>query len=175
MKSTRWLLWLSGIAALVIIGFTMAKVATLRPMVMALQFSYTADAFRQVLAQWQEPGIAIYRSHFTFDYAFMSCYGLFGYLLARQTTAFDGLRSRWAARAAWAMPIAAVCDGAEDLMHFLLLSSPDRITAATVGISATFTTVKWLHVLVFAAMLVVGWRYRVVAREQGKLRGTRTS
>lgn len=157
MSRSRHLLWFSGLAALLWLVFISLQTAALSPPLLALQLAPTPEAFGRVLDRWQAPGIALYRAHFVPDFMLLACYGLFGALFARQV--LRGGRARRAAAAA-ALPAAALCDAAENLLHLQLLSAPAALDAALVAAAFGASVLKWLLILAFTVLVATGWRRR---------------
>ncbi len=151
MPFSRLLRWASGLAALALFGLITARTAALDPPLLALQLAPTPEAFGGVLQRWQAPGIAVYRAHFALDFALLACYGLFGRLLARRG---------WVA---WALPAAALCDAAENLLHLRLLARPEALDALVVAAAFGASVLKWLLILAFVAGLLAGLRRRRAA------------
>lgn len=153
MSVERQLLWSTGIAALVLFAGMQFILAGLDPNIVSLQLSFTPDAFRQVLAAWRQPGIDAYRSHFPFDFAFLLCYGVFGYVGATGTSVFAGFAGKRSTQLRLLLPVAAVFDACENIAHLLMLASDAAITPMAVALSGTFSLLKWLLTIAFAAAL----------------------
>ena len=124
----------------------------LRPGVLALQFAATPRAFGAVVHAWGPEGLARYRAHLPWDFVLLGAYAAFGWLVARRTALFDTLATRWRALAAAALPLAALFDAAENLLHAWLTAAPRFGLAWLYALSATTAAAKWLFVLAFAAV-----------------------
>jgi hypothetical protein len=147
---------LCGIAALLLLGGLAWALAPLEPGIVSLQLAYTPRAFGEIVHIWSPEDLARYRAHFPFDFALLLSYGCFGWRWVRQSGLF-ATRSG----AAWALPLAAACDAAENLFHLWLTEVPRFGVAWTYAVSAGFAAAKWLLVLSFAGLVVAAlWRSR---------------
>lgn len=153
MSTQRRLLWSIGITALVLFTSMQFILAGLVPNVVSLQLSFTPDTFRKVLNAWQQSGIDAYRSHFPYDFAFLICYGSFGYLLATSTPVFSRFTNKFAAQLRWLLPVAAFFDAVENIAHLRMLDSDAAITPIAVALSGTSSLLKWLMTIAFVIAL----------------------
>ena len=126
----------------------------LQPGVVALQLTFTPDAFAQVLQTWGPEGVQRFRKHLPVDVLLLLSYGVAGYLSVRRTRFFDSLQTwlplHWVALL---LPMAAVCDAGENLLHSMLTGA-DALSAPPSGAwylaAGVFATFKWVGILVFA-------------------------
>ena len=135
--------------------------APLQPGVVALQLTWTPESFAAVLQAWGPEGIPRFRRHLPVDGLLLLSYGAMGYLAVARTRFFEPLSTRFATRhVAWLLPLAAVCDAAENLLHWYLTS--EAVLSHTVGVSAAWYAVagccaagKWLGISAFASAAVL--------------------
>jgi hypothetical protein len=135
-----------AIAMLVGIGIYLAP---LKPNILCLQFAISESQFHAVLSKWKPAGVALYENHFPADFLFIAFYATFGYCYARERT--SALRSRplLLPMIKWALPLAAVADVAEDLLHILLLSSVLENFPMVYLMSGISASLKWLGIIIF--------------------------
>lgn len=147
-----WFFGLSSLALLLGLGFYLAP---LQPSLLALQFTYSQQAFEFVTAQWGSQGVALFRSHLYPDFALMACYALYGVATVRCTRLFQ---MRFVPPIFWyaIMPLAALADMLENCLH-LAITAPQAQPAAWWYLAAgVCVTVKFALILFF--MLVAVWR-----------------
>ncbi|QSA96567.1 hypothetical protein [Methylococcus sp. EFPC2] len=141
---SRYLLRPVGmLTALVFIGMAI-QAAPLKPSIPAIQFTFDQAGFDSVLAQWGPDGMARFRMHFAFDFPFLACYGLFGYLLSRRTSLFLRFHAFASSLLAWIMPAAAAMDAAENTLHLYFISGATPILPDLYLIAGVIATIKWL-------------------------------
>lgn len=135
MKSV-WFFGLSSLALLLGLAFYLAP---LHPPLLALQFTFSQQAFEAVTAQWGAQGLALFRSHLYPDFGLMACYALYGVATVRCTRLFQ---MRYMPPIVWyaTMPLAALADAAENGLH-LAITAPQAQAQAwwylAAGISAS--------------------------------------
>lgn len=112
----------TGIAALLLFIGLAIYLLPLQPNIVALQFAFNAEAFLATLGQWGPEGVALFRSHLPVDAVLLIAYGTFGYLLTARTSVFACYTSLWRLRVSVFMPVAAVADAAENVLHWYLTS-----------------------------------------------------
>lgn len=162
------LVWLLGAAAAVWLLALSVWLAPLSPGLVSLQLTFSADAFQRVLLSWSADDLARVRWHFVADTVLLALYACFGFLWARRSPAAQVLRRRWRLAAMLALPLAALADLTENLLHQHLLDLPAGATAAAVvylaaGLAASL---KWALCLVFALLAVAARRGRIRQRQQ---------
>ncbi len=145
---------LAAAACVLLFGGLGIYLAPLQPSVVALQFTFTPEAFAQVLQAWGPEGVQRFRTHLPVDGFLLLSYGAAGYLAVARTRFFEPLATwlplRWLALL---LPMAAVCDAGENLLHWGL-TGRDALAAPAVtawylaaGLCAAF---KWAGIGVFA-------------------------
>lgn len=135
--------------------------APLQPSVVALQLTFTPEAFVQVLQAWGSEGVQRFRNHLPVDCLLLLSYGAAGYWAVTRTRFFESLVSRlplsWVAPV---LPFAAACDAGENLLHWMLtgvnaLSSAVTLAPALYPLAGVCATLKWLGIASFAALALV--------------------
>lgn len=148
------LLWLTGLASMALLGGLAWYLSPLQPGVVALQLAFTPQAFGRIVHAWPPEHLQRYLAHLPVDGLLLVCYGAFGFLLSTRTALFvrSSLRvQRWAR---WLLPLAALFDAAENLMHAWLASAPRFGVPWAYAASATVSSLKWLLLLAFAALVI---------------------
>lgn len=148
-------LWLTGLAALGLFAGIACYLAALKPGVMALQLAFTPKSFGDVIHFWSADQLLRFRAHIPADYALLLCYGAFGYLLASRTRIFHTLPTALRGWAAWALPIAALFDAAENAFHLWLTEVPRFAVQLPYVLAASCATLKWLLVLAYLLTLIL--------------------
>jgi len=126
----------------------------LEPNLLALQFSFTPDAFQAVIAQWQGDGLQRFKWHFWADFALLLCYGLWGYQWVH--TAAWLKHGSYPNALAWLLPLAAIADALENLLQLYLLGQSAALTLLY-PLAAMAALLKWLLLMLFA--LCLGWAW----------------
>lgn len=130
------------------------------PGVVALELAFSADAFRNIIAQWGAAGVQAYRvSTLCFDYWFPVAYAL---LLASLIALLAARSGRVPARlrlSLFALPfLAALLDWIENTLHLILLRDPHHISTPVVFIASVAAAIKWgliaLSVLVIIFLML---------------------
>ena len=150
---------LAAAACVLLFGGLGIYLAPLQPSVVALQFTFTPEAFAQVLQAWGPEGVQRFRNHLVVDGLLMLSYGAAGYLAVARTHFFEPLANRLPLRwVALLLPLAALCDAGENLLHWELTGS-DALAAPAVaawylaaGLCAAF---KWVGIGVFALAALI--------------------
>lgn len=157
-----WLALLATVLAGASQLYLLWQVGGLSPSLPELQLAYSAPRFWAILQAWGADGRALYAAHFLWDHLHTLLYAVWGALVVGASL-FDGWprRRRWAL--AGVMPLAAVADLLENAAHLALLGQggADPAAAARTGLgqglvaaASVASTLKWLLVLGFAALLV---------------------
>ncbi len=149
-----FLVWLTGIAALALFAGLAWYLAPLEPSVIALQFAFTPKAFASVIDAWPPEHWLRVRLHLPVDFLLLACYGSFGYLLAARSAHFARRSPAARAAAAWALPLAATFDAAENALHWWLTDVPRIAAALPYALSATCASLKWTLLLAYAIAVV---------------------
>ncbi|TAF83928.1 MAG: hypothetical protein EAZ54_04185 [Curvibacter sp.] len=155
MRTSTASLKLAVVVGVLSFGGLGVYLAPLQPSVVALQLTVTPDAFAQVLQTWGPDGVQRFRKHLPVDVLLLLSYGAAGYLSVRRTRFFPALPT-WLPlqKVALLLPMAAVCDAGENLLHWMLTGSdalPVPPSAAWYLAAGIFATLKWVGILVFAS------------------------
>lgn len=142
----------AGIAAALFIGLG-GYLAPLEPSVLALQLTFTPRAFGTIVHVWPPEHLARYRAHLPVDMLLLAAYGAFGWLLATRTALWAGAATTWRRLATWALPLAAVFDALENVLHWWLTASPRFGLPAVYALAGGAAAAKWALVLVFTALV----------------------
>lgn len=150
---------LAAVACVLLFGGLGVYLAPLQPSVVALQLTFTPDAFAQVLQAWGPEGVQRFRNHLVVDGLLMLSYGAAGYLAVVRTHFFEPLAHRLPLRwVALLLPVAALCDAGENLLHWELTGSDALAAPAAAawclaaGLCAAF---KWVGIGVFALAALI--------------------
>jgi hypothetical protein len=144
--------WLSGLIAAALFAGLAWYLAPLEPGVVALQLAFTPKAFGEIVHLWSAEGVAHYRRHLPFDSLLLVAYGAFGYLLATRTRMLEGSGRFLRAAAAWALPLAAAADAAENALHWWLTAEPRFGVPAAYALAAGCAAAKWFLIAGFGLM-----------------------
>ena len=148
------LVWLTGLASMALLGGLAWYLSPLQPGVVALQLAFTPRAFGRIVHGWSSEHLQRYLVHLPVDGLLLVCYGAFGYLLATRTALFRRTSLRVQQGARWLLPLAALFDAVENLMHAWLASAPRFGVPWAYAASATSSSLKWLLLLAFAALVI---------------------
>ncbi len=131
--------------------------APLEPSLVALQLTFSAQSFRQVLYAWGPEGVALFRSHLPFDGVLLLAYGAFGYLAAARTRWFAAwYRGRQAPLAILLlMPLTALADCLENTFHWFLTGTSAPQLEWLYWMSGAFASLKFAGIACFAVLAVV--------------------
>lgn len=150
---------LAAVACMLLFGGLGVYLAPLQPSVVALQHTFTPDAFAQVLQAWGPEGVQRFRNHLAVDGLLLLSYGAVGYLAVACTLFFEPLATwlplRWVALL---LPLAALCDAGENLLHWELTGNAALAAPAgaawylAAGLCAAF---KWVGIGVFALAALI--------------------
>ena len=148
--------WFSGLLALLLLIGLAVFLAPLQPDVLALQMSFSARRFGEVVHAWGDAGLARFRQHLPWDGALLLAYGFFGYLLSLRSSLFRPADapagSAPSPRERWLLPAAALCDALENLLHGWLTAAPRFDVPWLYACAAGLASMKWLLIVSFAAM-----------------------
>ena len=132
--------------------------ASLEPSVPTLHFSFSETAFNAIIAQWQSAGVARFKTHIAFDFPFLLSYGAFGYALANHTALPRALPAIVRLPFTWALPVAAVMDASENLLHLYFVQAATVAFPGLYFVAGVVATFKWLLIAAF----VIGVLYASV-------------
>lgn len=150
-----FLVWLTGFCALGLIAGLGWYLAPLEPNILVLQFAFTPRAFGEVIHAWPAGHLFRFRAHFPFDYVLLLSYGAFGYLLATRTQVLASLLPPLRRWARWTLPLAAVFDATENVLHLWLTEVPRFGVPLPYLLAATCASAKWLLLLAYALAVAV--------------------
>lgn len=150
---------LAAVACVLLFGGLGAYLAPLQPSVVALQLTFTPEAFARVLQAWGPEGVQRFRNHLAVDGVLLLSYGAAGYWAVVRTRFFEPLAQQMPLRwVALLLPLAAAFDAGENVLHWGLtggdaLSAP--VGAAwylAAGLCAAF---KWVGIGAFALAALI--------------------
>lgn len=145
----------TGIAALLLFIALAIYLLPLQPNIVALQFAFNADAFRAILEQWQPEGVALFRSHLPVDAVLLVAYGVFGYLFTNRTEVFARYTPVWRMRISVFMPVAAVADAVEDVLHWYLTSGGYvSYFKVLVPVATAYSSLKFAGIAMFGVAVL---------------------
>jgi hypothetical protein len=145
--------WLTGFIAAALFAGLAWYLAPLEPGVVALQLAFTPKAFGEIVHLWSAEGVALYRRHLPVDCLLLVAYGAFGYLLATRTKMLAEAGRFLRAATAWALPLAATADAAENALHWWLTAEPRFGVPAAYALAAGCSAAKWLLIAGFGLMV----------------------
>lgn len=147
--------WLSGLASVLLFAGIAGYLAPLQPNIIVLQFAHTPAAFAAVIHSWPAEHLARYRTQLVVDFGLLFSYGVFGYLCATRTQVLAGLWTRLRSAARWALPLAALFDATENLLHLWLTEVPRFGHPAVYVVAASCSTAKWALLLIFGGLVAL--------------------
>ena len=148
-------LWASGLLGVATFCAIAWYLAPLAPSGLVLQFSFTPAEFGFVIHSWPAEHLARYRAHFAADFVLLLSYGAFGYLLAARTKLFSALAALLQRSGKWALPLAAVFDATENVLHLWLTEVPRFGYHLVYFVSASCSVAKWLLFFAFGFLVLV--------------------
>lgn len=133
----------------------MRHLGALDPSFFAMQFTFTQDAYKDILEVWGPGGVEQFREHFQFDLIHPLLFALLGWVTVRTSPLFHGYdNSSWRL----VLPVAAACDYCENLCQLQLLNNwaldPTEIEDRFVLISGVCASVKWMLATAFILVLL---------------------
>lgn len=149
-----------GIAIVALFGGLAWYLRALEPNVLALQFAFTPRDFGAIIHVWSPEQLARYRAHLPVDGLLLLAYGTWGYLLATRTALLVRLGHCSRRAAAWALPLAALCDATENILHAWLTEVPRFGVPLPYALAAGASSLKWALLLGFGLLVLTA-----VARE----------
>jgi hypothetical protein len=163
-RPSRLPVWLAAAAFVANQAKLVSIVSPLQPNILALQLSFTAEAFWHVIDLWEPAGVAIYGSHFVYDNFHPFIYATFGYLLVSRTALFSDLGATARRFFLLSLPVAGIFDLLENAAHLYLLAQPPGSGTLIVPLSGTCSAIKWTLAVAFAIAIVVQSLRRLAAR-----------
>lgn len=146
------LLRLCAALALGLLGLIGWQLAPLEPSIVALQMAFTPLRFGEIVHAWPAEHLLLYRQHFALDFVLLLAYAAFGFLLATRTRVFDTLGGVGASVARWCLPLAAVFDATENLLHLWLTEVPRFGVPMVYAAAGCCSLLKWLLLLGFGCL-----------------------
>ena len=125
----------------------------LQPGIPLLQLTFTEGAFRAVTHQWSSAELARFHDHFFWDFPYLVCYGVWGWVLVQQSTWFKSERASKVLPWAWCTPLASGLDALENIMHLHLVFTPGPFDAAEYAVAGGFSSAKWVLLIAFGIKL----------------------
>jgi hypothetical protein len=151
---------LLGIASLVLFLAIAICLRPLKPGVVELQFTFSEPAFAAVIEKWQSSGVALFRSHLPADFALQVLYASFGLLLSGRWPKARLLGGSLHRVLRWSLPLAALADAAENVLHLQLTSDESGVSLFFYPLAGVAASVKWLGILAFAIVFAMCWHKR---------------
>lgn len=146
--------YLSGLLVVAFGAVTFWMVSGLQPGVTVLQFAWTPRGFGEIVHVWSPEDLARYRLHLPVDSLLLLAYGSFGWLLATRTALFAALPGHSRVAARFVLPLAAVCDAVENVLHAWLTEMPRFGLHGLYLLSTTCSALKWALLFGFAALVL---------------------
>ena len=134
--------------------------APLDPNILHLQFAFSEQSFNAVLSKWQSGGLALYRSHIPGDFLLLTTYGVFGFQFGRERRSALAAQPWLAACLTWALPLAAVADATEDVLHLVLTGANAPTNSALYLLSGSAASIKWLGIGIFIVCILISRKKR---------------
>jgi len=144
----------TGMLALVLFVGLAIYLQPLDPDVLALQMASSPRRFAEIIHAWSPEHLARYRAHLPVDGLLLLSYGAFGYLLATRTALFAGRGVFVRGVARCLLPLAAVFDATEDLLHAWLTEMPRFGPTWPYAVSAQASTWKWVLLIGYGLLVV---------------------
>ena len=138
--------------------------APLEPSIPAIQLTFSKASFDAIIAQWQPEGVRRFRWHFAIDFPFLVSYAWFGYLLSRHSRCGSGRSACARELLAWALPVAAIMDGVENVLHLSFVDAAVSLPGAMYFAAGVVATAKWALIVAFA----IGIGYSRWGAERGR-------
>jgi hypothetical protein len=151
--------WLLGSLALALFAALAFYLAPLEPGVLALQLTFSPRTFGEIVHLWPPQDLARYRHHLLADFVLLGLYGAFGYLFAMRARVFAAAPRALRMAAAVALPLAALFDATENVLHWWLTEVPRFGVPHLYQLSASASLLKWLLILGFGVLVTIAlWR-----------------
>ena len=159
MQRSTASLKLAAVVSALCFGGLAVYLAPLQPGVVALQFTFTPDAFARVLQSWGPESVQQFRHHLPIDGLLLLSYGAAGYLAVVRTCFFNPLTPWLSMRGlALLLPVAAAFDAAENLLHWVLTRADALVTPASAGwylAAGLCASLKWAGMVACAFAAVI--------------------
>ena len=146
----------SGTASIALFIALQRHLGKLKPSLFWAQVTFTERQFRAVVEQWGPEGFARFRTHFALDYLFLASYGTFGFTLGLWLQSQSTAAPVYEAIAMWALPVAAVFDAIENMLHQrFAIAAPYSLPKIAFFAAGASSTTKWVLSLAFP--LLAAW------------------
>jgi len=149
-----------GVLVIVLLAGIGIYLAPLDPCILHLQFAFSEESFSTVLSKWQSDGLALYQSHIPADFLLLVTYGIFGFQFGRERTSALAAQPMLATCLTWALPLAAVADATENVLHLLLTGANAPSNSLLYLLSGSAASIKWLGIVAFFACIALYWKRR---------------
>jgi O-acetylserine/cysteine efflux transporter len=156
LQRPMFAVWISGLAAAVLLAGLTWYLEPLQPNIVALQFSYTPKTFGNIVHLWPAEHLVRFRVHLPFDCLLLFSYGWFGFLFATRTKAFSALNQVLRALATWALPMAAISDAIENGLHWWLTEAPRFGVPVLYEVATVAAALKWALIAFFFGLVSYG-------------------
>ena len=145
--------WFFGLLALGILLALGAYLAPLQPPLLALQLTFSREAFDAVAAQWGAQGVALFRSHLLPDFALIAAYALYGVCTVRYTRLFH---MRFVPPIFWyaILPLAASADVLENTLHLAITAPQAQVQDWWFFAAGTCAALKFALIAFFLLVAV---------------------
>ncbi len=172
-KATKLILLASIILMLVayaFMGYYFGASGDTVPMLTS-QLSFNGAYLKWQYSMMSAAGLESYRLAQSFDYMYMLSYGLLSFALALIIGRKFGEGSAWRKMGcAFAVlgPVAAGCDGVENLFILLSLTNPTGFPAWWAIAHSTFAAIKWMILFVAVGWAIVATLYYLLVVRRKK-------
>lgn len=146
--------YFSGLASITLFLGLGWYLSPLQPNIIALQLTFTPSAFLAVLDAWQPQGVARFRTHLPVDGLLLLCYAGFGYLFVAQTAWTSGLSTHGRRIASALLPLAALFDAGENLLHWHLTAISGPAEPWLYLLAGCCAALKWIFVVMFVLCML---------------------
>lgn len=143
------IVWLTGIATLVLFAGIVWFIAPLYPGVIMLELAYTPKSFGTIVHAWPAEYLQRYRDFLLFNFPLLISYGTFGYLFASRSPLFSRYPAAWRTLIVWALPVAAAFGAVEYALHLWLTAAPRFGVPLVYAVSAACAAFKWIIAAAF--------------------------
>ena len=151
MRLTHILTWLTALLFAAMAWHS----SPLQPGIPLLQLTFTEGAFRAVTNQWSSADLVRFHDHFFWDFPYLACYGLWGWVLVRHSTWFSDERTSKVSPWMWCMPLASGLDALENILHLRLVFAPGAFHPIEYAIAGGVCAVKWVLLIAFGVKLAL--------------------
>jgi hypothetical protein len=144
------IVWLTGIATLVLSAGIAWLIAPLYPGAIMLELAYTPKSFGTIVHAWPAEYLLLYREILQLNFLLLISFGAFGYFFVSRSPLFSGHSPAWRTLLAWTLPVAAALGAIENGLHIWLTAAPRFGIPVAYAVSAVCAALKWSIVTAFA-------------------------